>query len=441
MAASRHLAPPLPEPQDVAAVVFPSISPHVSASTGSPHGGRTHLVDALAAAATAGQGDSVAARLAHSPRVRLHHLSQDSMLRRGGEPEEEGTGSEAASGRAARPGEAGQPAAQPGTPPQAGCAGAGASPQAGLHQTLRTAGQQGLACRDAALGIQAAGALAAGNPAAAAAWSAGAEERTQRPPLGRVSPEQAQRLLPPSPFGARPPSPEEPAAPWPNSDAAGCSMAEQPGAAALGRPAGQAEAQKAAPPAADSGDGGAGASGLTRPSGPLCGSSGAAASEGWQPGGELGAASQRASLDGGQRRRASGTWTPRASLPSPAGLAVDDCSAPVSPRSTGAGSLHRASSAEGPLPLVLGVAGADAAGARQQRRGPVPPAPFASLGDLVGAAISSSPPAMNLPPRLPPRLPPPKPTAQHPMVVNIFRVRAGGGGQWAARCKGWRGWA
>lgn len=278
---------------------------------------------------------------------------------------------------------------------QASSGASGSLPVSGAQQGAPVAGAQEQGPPGAARGGQAASAGGVEGPATAEGQPEVPAEQAQLEQEG-MSPQEAQRLLPPSPFGH--PSPL-PASACREDGPPGRSAAEQDHAAASGGASEQAGLQNtAAPPAAASTD-------------------------------------RRSSLDGELHRRTQSAGSLDAFHPPPtSGSAGGSASALGSPRSTGAG-LQRASSADGLLPHLPAATAAEAAGPAPQRRGPLA-VPFASLGDLVDAAISSSPPPSGLPPRLPPRPPPPKPTAQHPIVVNIFRVsscRAWGGG-----LRGWR---
>ncbi|KAL4436590.1 hypothetical protein ABPG75_003729 [Micractinium tetrahymenae] len=409
--------------EDVAAVVFPSISPHVAASPHSPGGGRTHLVDALAAAATARLEDGVAARLAHNPRSQLHQLSQDSMLRvMTAEQEWEQAGGEATTSFAAPSSDVQGSSSMP--------VHEGSRETSSLHgassqQTATTAVQQQQGSEGPAQQAHAAtdAAVSAGGRAAAEAGLSGTAEQARRLPAGGMSPQQAQRMLPPSPFGTPSPSPE-PAAPQSGQAPLGCSAArqaaEQP-LAASGPPAGRAQQQDAALPAAAGQDGAAAATSATwrsRLSRLSAGSLRASEGDAAELDGGPSPAPRRASLDGELPRRAKSAGALRAFFLGPADFVGGSSSFAVgSPPSDGAGSLQRASSADGPLAHPTAATAAGAA-PTPRRRGP---APFVGLGDLVEAAMSGSQLPSSLPSRLPPRPPPPKPTAQHPMVVNIFR--------------------
>ncbi len=350
-------------------MVFPSLLPHVDASPGRPRGGRTQLVDALAAAASAGLEDGMAERLAHSPPSRLHQLSQDSMLLRQGTGQEgsQDVGDAAAASEAQSSGANGMDSSR--TPLLAGSAGSASSQEVGSQDH----GSQG-----AAPGDFAADAAATRGAAAAGGLPAGSAEQALQLPQAGVSPRQQLRRLPlPSPFETQPSTLGR------ENGSQAFSAAEQPHAAPSGRPGEQAEVQK------------------LRTAAP---------------------ADSRDSLDGEQPRRARSAGVLPTLQSAQNGPTGGSASAQASPRSSDAGSLPRASSADG-LPHGPGAAAAEATGPVQHQRAPSA-VPFASLGDLVDVAMSSSPPPTGLPPRLPPRPPPPKPTAQHPMVVNIFRVRA-----------------
>ncbi|PSC68038.1 Replication factor C subunit 5 [Micractinium conductrix] len=364
--------------EDVAAVVFPQLEGG-SPPAHSPRGAsRTHLVDALAAAATSSLEGDVAARLAHSsPSRLLHNLSQDSMLL----PRLQWQGDGGAGGGVT--GLSGSPSSNhvASSMGSAGTEEEGGSGAAGQQQQQRSAARQVAVTAEEGQRLLAPSPF--GTPTlgdgcmqqAARFSSCSADGGADVQPLAGL-PEGSEEAARGSGTSAQPPAPTE--------------QQQEQQQAMLGGRRGAAQRGKASP--------------------------GAGSDAQQAEGGELGT-----SPNGGGSlcRRANSLGALRSIFAGPADFMGAGHAAPAPP-SRGGGRPESAAGAAGaagggagagvqaPLARARSFDGAQ----QQQRRRPVV---FAGVGEIIEGVMGGSPG------RPPPRLAPPRPTASQPLVVNIFK--------------------